>query len=318
MSTEIDLQRHGKNGNVINSMRGMNDNNKEFITRSNSFRVAPSALEIQPGFNTRTAGFTDPEEYYALPEVEEHIENIARAYENGEYVPPISVQVIDGHIYIRQGHCRKRSLDRAISRGKDIKDVLVEEFTGDEAKQELFTLHGNRGLALSAVATAASYDRLINKWGQTIADVARAENKTEAHIRNMLKINEMPLDLKRLIITNVVSADNALKQYIKHGTKAAEIISNAASKNGGKASAKNLDGYKLPKVLHGETASILKSIATIEPEVINEGDNTRYKLTFNHEQMTELMQLTDKIKEYEEREAERGKKKAAAEKADSQ
>lgn len=310
MSSEIEIQRKTKSGNVISTLRTMQDNNKELMSRGNSgFKVHPSVLEEQPGYNTRTAGFTDPEEYFELPEVEEHIENLARAYERGDYVPPISAQMVDGHLYVRQGHCRRRGLLRAISRGADIREVAIEEFTGDEAKQELFTLTGNRSLALSAVAIAASYDRLVNRWGQSIADVAKAEGKTEVHIRNMLKVNDMPLDLKRLIITNVVSADNALKQFSKHGTKAAAIITEAANKNGGKASAKQLDGYKLPKALHGDTVSMIKTFATIDAEPFNKGDDILYKVTLNHEQMTELMALHDKIKEQEEKELKRQQKK---------
>ena len=52
------------------------------------------------GFNSREMGMGD--DYYKLPEVEEHIYNIKNAYIRGDYVDPIRVRVIDGVPFVRR------------------------------------------------------------------------------------------------------------------------------------------------------------------------------------------------------------------------
>ena len=42
------------------------------------------------------------DDYYKLPEVEEHIYNIKNAYIRGDYVDPIRVRVIDGVPFVRR------------------------------------------------------------------------------------------------------------------------------------------------------------------------------------------------------------------------
>ncbi|MBL1875209.1 hypothetical protein ELE60_32750, partial [Klebsiella pneumoniae] len=77
------------------------------------------------------------------------------------------VQVRDGQVVIRQGHCRHRAIPLANKireeRGEGPVDkIRVDEFRGSDSKAELFNLKGNDQLPVSIVAQAESLYRLHN------------------------------------------------------------------------------------------------------------------------------------------------------------
>lgn len=88
---------------------------------------------------------------------------LADAYKRGDYVPPIIVKVIDGKVYVREGHRRRRAILLAIEEGADIQFVQVVEHKGDEAEQSLLIATSNDG-PLSPLERAVIYARLAN-WG---------------------------------------------------------------------------------------------------------------------------------------------------------
>ena len=64
-------------------------------------------------------------------------------------MPPLIVKVIDGKIYVREGHCRLRGAKLARENGAQIKRLPVYETKGDETEQSLIIVRSDQGLKLT-------------------------------------------------------------------------------------------------------------------------------------------------------------------------
>lgn len=134
-----------KNENV--SLRTFLEKNGIGGRLGNGLVMDPTHLNIIPGFNTRTAGLG--EAYWELPEVKDHLARLAQQYADSPLeMAPMVVQVRDGQVVIRQGHCRHRAIPLAnkirAERGEGPVDkIRVDEFRGSDSKAELFNLYGS-------------------------------------------------------------------------------------------------------------------------------------------------------------------------------
>ncbi len=123
--------------------RSQRRNRPEELKKGDGFTISPQLLLEEEGFNTRGAFCED---YYERPDIKAGIRVLADAYKRGDYVPPIIVKVIDGKVYVREGHRRRRAILLAIEEGADIQFVQVVEHKGDEAEQSLLIATSNDGL----------------------------------------------------------------------------------------------------------------------------------------------------------------------------
>lgn len=149
------------------------------------------------------------DDYYKLPEVEEHIYNIKNAYIRGDYVDPIRVRVIDGVPFVRQGHCRLKAAMMACDEDHDI-TILCVEIKEDEIGCELATIDGNRGLALSPVALGESYRRLHSLAGWSLERIAQRENKSPTTISSLIRLTTCSVVIKKWIHADAISYVNVL------------------------------------------------------------------------------------------------------------
>lgn len=192
------------------------------ITKNDIFTVPVDILEVQEGFNPR--GLFSDGNYYEREDVKQHIRNLADSYKEGRYVPPIVVKVIDGKVLIRDGHCRHKAILLAKSEGAEIQRIPVLELKNqNEQDENLLILTSNDGFPLSLLERAAIYGR-YKAWGWTLQEISKAVGKTISHIANSLALLELPLDIKKEIDADAISASYALELYREHGTKAIDII----------------------------------------------------------------------------------------------
>lgn len=199
---------------IANSLRAMHGAHKGEMTKTNLFMANLSLLHEEPGFNTRE---------YDRPEVVDHIRNLADAYKAGDDLPPLRVQVVDGAMLIRDGHCRFRGALLAQSEGAEITRLAVLPANGDEIEQSLVILTSNEGLQLTSLERAKVYARLVG-LNMSEAEVAKRVRKTVAHVQQYLTVHNMPIKLKGMIQRNEVSMSAALKLFNEVGTKAADQI----------------------------------------------------------------------------------------------
>ncbi|MDZ5605181.1 hypothetical protein SJI00_20630 [Pseudomonas sp. RP23018S] len=203
------------------------------IRRGDGWKVDPLLLLEEEGYNARGAFAVD---YWNRPDVIAHIRGFAESYKAGRSVPPITVEVRDGDIYVRDGAHRRRGLLLALQEGAQIELVEVVESKGDEVEQAKLVLTANDGRPLTRLERAVQYGK-FQKWGWTIGAIAKEFNRTHEHVRSTLPLLDLPFELKQMIAEDVCSASLALDVYDQHGTKAVEIIKNAANQKGDQSQA---------------------------------------------------------------------------------
>lgn len=246
-----------KNDNV--SLRTFLEKNGIGGRLGNGLVIDPTHLNIIPGFNTRTAGLGDA--YWELPEVKDHLARLAQQYaDNPLEMTPMVVQVRDGQVVIRQGHCRERAITLANKIREDrgegpIDKIRVDEFRGSDSKAELFNLKGNDQLPVSIVAQAESLYRLHNDSEEpmSIEELAEARKVSVTHVRKLLKVHTAPEALKGLIVKGIVAYYAALDVMEKYPDNCVAIIQEASDKFG-KATDKTIGQVLLAK-LTGDNGS---------------------------------------------------------------
>lgn len=184
------------------------------IRKTNRFQVAVENLHFMDGFNTRD---------YESEETKAHIQALTDAYVSGDYVPPIIVKVVDGTIYVLEGHCRTLAMRNAIDQGADLGMIDVDYFRGSELEADALVLTSNQSLSLTALERAQKYQHMINR-GATASEIGRLVKKTSQHVSDYLAMHEMPDSLKKLINDKAVSPTEALARYREIGSKAADEI----------------------------------------------------------------------------------------------
>ena len=185
------------------------------ITKDNTFKVALNEIHEMEGFNPRD---------YNDPETQEHIRAFAESFAAGRYVPPIEVTVVDGKIYVVEGHCRRRGALMAVNElGVELGLLSAIEIKGDDNERDARIVTAQSGKPISPLGLAKVYQRMINR-GKTVAEIAEYVSKTQQHVRQVLDMHTMPEDVKALVRENKISASSALNFVNEHGTDAINII----------------------------------------------------------------------------------------------
>lgn len=190
--------------------------NKEDATRRDDFWLSPSRIEIEAGYNVRGAGM-DSGEYWEQPEVIEHIEKLAQAYERGDAIPPIKGKFDKETqtLKIRDGEHRYRGLMIAISRGAEIPKVRVEEVSGDEINQQVVMLTSSETRPLTPIERAELYVRLYNR-GLGYDQIALKVSTSTAHVKQYIEeVYNLPFELKRQIAMGKLTVNKALTPVAK-------------------------------------------------------------------------------------------------------
>lgn len=300
----------------INSLRGLN-RTSDSVSKTDLFLVEVNLLQEEAGFNVRDT--FDPN-YWDRPEVKAHIEGFAQSYQLGRTVPPMTVKVKDGVPYIRAGAHRLRGLKLAIENGAQIKKIAVVEVGGDEIEENLLLINENEGRPLTPLALAVIYGRFA-AWGWKNETIAKEVNKTSEHVRQTVKLLELPLALKQKINENLISASYALELFNEHGHDAVNLVNEVIAQKTEKL-ASSADkaqkavkvtkaavkpaGHKIPKkavvLMQNSFLSISKKFADVTKE--QDGSVTLKLSADEFEQMQALKAIIDKANKKEEEQGE--------------
>lgn len=288
---------------TVNSLRTLNRQSDD-VSKSDLFKVSPGLLLEEENFNPRGAFIDD---YFEQPEVVAHIRRLADSYKRGDYVPPIIVHVREGEIYVRDGHCRRRALNLAISEGADIRKVEVLELKGDEAAQTALILTSNDGLSLTPLERAVIYEKRI-KWGWTEKEVANEFGRSEVHVRQLLEMMTLPLEMKQMIQRKRVSAYTALELFQEHGMDAVKLVMEASEKKEDVSSGstkrvtkKDVSpkrprlGKKMVTAMQTSLSGITNRLDSLTPSE----DGEHYALLLSLDEVEELKKIRAKLEEHE-------------------
>jgi len=263
------------------SLRGYVERTGNGKRKANGLVIDPAVIVELEGFNTRTAGMG--EAYYSMPHVLEHLNGLAEAYlEDPMSVTPVVLQILDGKPVLRQGACRIRAIAIANRQLEAeglprISEIRTEEFRGSPAKAELFTLTGNSTLSLSVVAQALSIKRLVEDKEEpySYADLSKKRGKSEQHLRQMVRVLDLPEALQAMLVADEVSMYVALDEYLYSGEAAVENIRKAIDVYG-KATASTLKHVKAVSLSTSGTKSapVLTNANDAETQTQTDGGAT--------------------------------------------
>ena len=186
------------------------------VKKNDIFGIPANQLLEEEGFNERD--FNDPE-------VIAKVEEFAKAYTNGQPVPPLMVRIdsATGNFYIVEGHTRVRGAKLAISRGVNVAPLQCIPFRGNDMDRLHCQLDSQSGLPLKPVGVARNYLKLIN-LGATEAEIAERRNKTLTHVQGMLLLAGAATEVQRMVNNNEVSATQAIEIIRQHGDGAAKFL----------------------------------------------------------------------------------------------
>lgn len=204
------------------------DVSKHLLSKGDAgYQVHISLIDEEPGFNPRD---------YNDPEVKESIDLLAQRYASDQFVEDITATVRDGRILVREGHTRRHAFRKAvIDLGAPIVRLSLRPFSGDKAEEDLIPITSNSGNRLRPIAAAIIMARQIERHGKTTKEVASALGKTETHVRQSLKLLEMPENMQDLVRKNLIAPDLALELVNEHGINAFEVAAEALDENKGEA-----------------------------------------------------------------------------------
>jgi hypothetical protein len=217
------------------SLKAFAENGVGGISKATSFRVPPDKIEFEEGFNLRE----DNEETRA------HIERLYKAMKQGAFMPPIDVQVIEGRIIAREGHCRTKA---ALKLVKEMPEFTLEcrQLRGNDADAVIHMLGtGSGGKPLTPLEAGRGYLRLVT-MGMKSTEIAARLGVSRVTIDNGLTLAEASPELQKMISAGDVSS-TTVRDAIKAGPEAVEALKKAVKEERAKpAPAATKPGKKSP------------------------------------------------------------------------
>ncbi len=250
------------------SLKAMAEQKLEGIQKATYFKVHPSLVKFEEGFNLRTEG----------PDLTAYIRQLADAMKAGAQVPPIDVAVIDGVVLARDGHCRTRAARLLLEEGIE---YLLEarQFRGNEA-DAVFHMIGTGGSKhYSPLEQGQGFARLV-AYGQTVAQIAARLGLHRSTIENGLALAQTPVAVQQMVASGEVASHLALKTVRVFGSDGQSVLKRAVetAKAEGKTKATGkhvktayaaggpvLRGQTLPPVTNDNPAHVelLKRLAAV-------------------------------------------------------
>lgn len=187
------------------------------VSKITTFRVVPSNVTIEPGFNVRTDDDT----------LAAHIDRLYLAMKAGAAVPAIDVRVEAGKIILVDGYCRTTAAQRL---QKEVPEFTLEarQFRGNEQERVLHMLGTGSGQkSLTPLEQGIGYLRLI-KYGMTQQAIADKLGVSVVTVSNGLTLAEAPIEVQELVRSGAVSSSTA-REAVKQGVEGVEALKQAAA-----------------------------------------------------------------------------------------
>lgn len=185
------------------------DKNGTETTVKKTFLVPLSELYVEPGFNVRDID-------------QAHVEEFRDAFIDGEYLPPLAVQVTEQGVKIIDGHHRYYGAKLATEAGHEIPRLECKDFVGSEADRIAFMVTSSQGKPLAPLERAAAYQRLSNQ-GWESAEIAKKVKRSVADVEHHLALLEVGDGLLAMVKSGEVAPTTAVALSREHGVNASSV-----------------------------------------------------------------------------------------------
>ncbi len=187
------------------------------LGRQDIFRLAPEDLHVKDGWNSREEN----------PELDEHIDMLARSITSEGVKDPLTVYWEDGKAFVSDGHCRRRAVLRAIELyGAEIKSVPVktEDRYSSEADRVFSQIVRNSGKPLTPYEQGKVFKRLL-ALGWTEADIISKSGLSNTSVSKVLSLQAAPEPVQAMVRSGEVSATLAIS-VVRHADEPAQAVEN--------------------------------------------------------------------------------------------
>lgn len=204
----------------INSLRGLTSVDGTLTKRTNATMVHVSQIVIDD-FNVRGVYLADKNEYWNSEDAQKSIESFAHSYKNNIYVAPVSVEVIEGVIYLRHGEHRTRGALKAFENGDfdgyleatDINTSKKSETKEKLGKEFLYSLLPNKNQQLTNIEKGYLYQQAKNN-GASVKEISAASGDSVPLVYKLLTaVNEWSKDLIVKVQKSELTFTEALSIY---------------------------------------------------------------------------------------------------------
>lgn len=199
------------------SLKQLAEGKSEGIQKATYFKVSPDIIKFEANWNGRDEG----------PDLDAYLLQLYTAMKAGAFIPPIDVEVVDGDVICRDGHCRTRAAQKLVDEG--IPYMLeARQIRGNEADMVYHMVGTAAGRPLSPLEQGRVFLRLT-RYGQTISEIAARTGLNRSTIENGLALAGAPVEVQAMVSSGQVASHLALKTVRKHGRAATEKLQEAVA-----------------------------------------------------------------------------------------
>lgn len=233
---------------------------------------------------------------------EEQVEELAASIRAKGVIQPLIVRPDPAHEdewQIVAGERRWRAAQRA---GVAEVPVVVRDY-GDAEVLEIAIIENVQRADLDPIEEGAAYQSLMERFGHTQEQVAKALGKSRSHVANQMRLLQLPVDVQAMLVEGQLTAGHArplighpdaatLAQRIRDkrlSVREAEKIAKAPAAPASRATPSRAPKDDDTRELEGELSELLKMPVRIDAARSGE-DGGRITITFRSmEQLDDLL-----------------------------
>lgn len=136
------------------------------------------------------------------------LSELAASIKEKGVLQPILLRAVDGRPYMYEIVAGERRYRASKMAGLTEIPALVKSITPENA-MEIALIENVQRENLNPIEEAAAYKNIMDKCGYELADVARLIGKSDSYIRNIMRLDSLPADVKKMVADGELSASHA-------------------------------------------------------------------------------------------------------------
>lgn len=193
---------------------------------------------------------------------EDELADLAASIKEKGVLQPILLRAVSGKPYMYEIVAGERRFRASKLAGLTEIPALVKQITPESA-MEIALIENVQRENLNPIEESNAYKNIMDKCGYDLSDVARLIGKSESYIKNTMRLDALPADVKSMVEKGDLSASQArLLVVAENPTELAkQIVNNKMSV---------VEAEKLVKGAARKTTSRAYVAKTMEPKVVRD------------------------------------------------
>ena len=139
---------------------------------------------------------------------ESELSDLAASIKEKGVLQPILLRAVSGRPYMYEIVAGERRWRASKLAGLTEIPALVKQLTNENA-MEIALIENVQRENLNPIEESNAYKNLMEKCGYELSDVSRLIGKSESYIRNIMRLDSLPADVKHMVEQGEISASHA-------------------------------------------------------------------------------------------------------------